>query len=170
VTPNPYVAGGTTRATSWNVQFIGTEGVDVNYSKFTDSSGDWQRVQIVNERALSGSFASQGVYVPLTNGGGVVTALIGTQIRCTARIRIPRGQNLAGVGISVQCVGASTPWTYNVQTFYQKDLSPIDSFDASIWTDPFTVPAGTSQIWFMIVPGRGTGVFEFQKAGCLRVP
>ena len=166
MTPNPYVAGGTGLATSWTQQFIGGDnGGSYTASKITDTDGTWQRIEITDERTYGGSFATQGVYCAAT--GGAVTALIGQQVRPTARIRIPAGQNLSGVGISVQCVGAATPWTHNAAANWQYDLQPLSAFDATIYCDAFTVPAGTTQIWFMITPARGTGIFEFQKAGVI---
>lgn len=168
VTPNAYVAGGTTLATGWAANFLGAAGVDTIYSKTNDAEGDWQRVEVVNEVLDIGSYATQGVYDRLTGAG--VTPLIGTQIRPTARIRIPAGQGLAGVGISVQCVGATgvDDWTFNAWCSYQTDVSPISEFDATAYCDPFVVPAGTTQIWIVVTPGRGTGYFEFQKAGILK--
>jgi lysophospholipase L1-like esterase len=161
VTPNPYVAGGTTLATDWAEQFMGS----YTASKVTDADGVWQRIEILTERTFSTSFANQGVYCRAT--GAPVTALIGQQVRPTARIRIPAGQNLSGVGISVQCASSATPWTYNALTNWQYDLQPLSEFDAQIYCDPITVPAGTTQIWLMITPARGTGIFEFQKAGVI---
>jgi hypothetical protein len=169
VTPNAYVAGSVAGlASGWANNYLNNVGTDTIFSKVSDAEGDWQRVEIVTETDSPSSSATNGVYDRLTGAG--VTALIGTQIRPTARIRIPAGQNLAGVGISVQCVGATgvEDWTYNAWCPYQTTVSPISEFDATIYCDPFVVPAGTTQIWILITPGRGTGIFEFQKAGILK--
>jgi lysophospholipase L1-like esterase len=164
VTPNSEVSGDVSGlATGWTAQYLGTIGTDTVFTKTDDIDGDWQHVEIVNESVTVGSPSTQGVYSRLTGAG--VTALIGTQCIATARIRIPTGQGLAGVGISVQCVGAAEPWSYNSWCSWQHTVVPIDEYEARIVCDPFTVPTGTTQIWLMICPGRGTGEFEFQDAG-----
>lgn len=172
VTPNPYVSGDVSGlATGWAVNFLGDSGVDTIYTKTVDADGNWQRVEIVAETLNPSSYFNQGLYSRITNESGAVTALIGAQLRATARVRIPEGQGLSTVGISVQCVGATgvEDWIYPAWGTYQTDVAPIESYDATIYCDPFTVPAGTTQIWILITPGRGTGIFEFQKAGLLMV-
>jgi lysophospholipase L1-like esterase len=162
VTPNAYVAGDVSGlATGWANNFLDAGGA-FTPSKFTDSQGTWQRINIATQRTYRGSWQSEGIYSKITTGAA---AYIGTQVRPTARIRIPTGQNLSSVGISVQCIGAANPWTYNATPSWAYTLCPVSEFDAQIYCDPFTVPTGTTQIWFMINPGSGTGIFDFQKAG-----
>lgn len=169
VTPNPYVAGGTTLATGWAAQFLGTIGTDTIFSKVTDSDGTWQRVQVVNSQVGILTIGGAGVYARNTTLSQV-QALIGKQIVATARIRIPADQ-FSGVGIAVQCVGATdtVDWTNNSRVHWQDVLSPIGEYEVTIYTDPFIVPVGTTQIWILVYPGQGTGYFDFQKSGIIKL-
>lgn len=164
ITPNPYVTGGTTLAPSWATSFLGVVGTDVIYSKLADDYGTWQRATVVNNQIDAVSPNVRGIYARLTS-----SAQVGKVCVATARVRIPTGQNFSGVGLSVQCVGAANPWTYPIRNFWQTALCPIGEFEATLYSDPFTIPAGTTIIDCLINPGRGTGILDFQKAGIFQV-
>lgn len=164
ITSNSKVAGGNSTATGWVPQFLGTAGEDVTFSKLTDPEGEWQRVEIINGNSWSGN---KGVYTRQT---GLGTAFnVGDRCIATARIRVPEGTNLNGIGFSIQCVGASVPWVYSVTSPGTSYPSPIGSYDVTIYSDPFTIPPGTSEIWFLINPSSGSGIFDFQRAGIFKI-
>ena len=156
------VTGGVTLATGWAPSFLGNVGTDVIFSKIQDSQGDWQRVQIVNGNAWS---ATKGMYTAKSAG---TTFSPGDRCVATARIRVPSGTNLNGIGLSVQCVGAAVPWLYPVFSTGAEFPSPIGEYDVTIYSDPFTIPAGTTQLQFLINPSSGSGTFDFQNAGVFK--
>ena len=163
ITPGSNVTGGDALATSWASQFLGTVGTDVVFSKLTDGEGEWQRVQLVNGNAWS---ATKGIYTHQTDRAAFSP---GDRCIATVRIRAPDGSNLNGIGISIQCIGASTPWAFPAISPGASYPSPIGSYDATISSDPFTIPLGTTQIWFLINPSSGSGSFEFQRAGIFKL-
>lgn len=164
LTPNPQVTGSGGLAPSWSSYAMGNVGTDVVYSKTTDTEGTWQKVQIINPQ----SYGTKGVYSRSVSSGG--NWQVGDPCIATARIRVPKGTQISGVGISVQCAGANPAWIEPATIVNTATPSPIDDYDTTIVTDPFTIPANTSQLWFLIRVAGGTGSFEFRSAGVFKAP
>jgi lysophospholipase L1-like esterase len=164
ITPNPETSGPGNLATSWNSYGMGTEGTDVAFSKTSDTEGDWQRVTVIKPQ----SYSTRGIYSRQAEAGS--TWQVGDRCVATARIRVPEGTNLSGIGLDVQCVGASPAWIQPAEAVNTTNTSPIGSYDTTIISDPFTIPANTTQVWFLMRVVGGTGSFEFRQAGIFRLP
>ena len=162
LTPNPQVAGAGGLAPSWTSSAMGSVGTDVIYSKQTDAEGTWQKVEVVNPQP----YGTKGIYSRQVGAGN--TWQVGDRCVATARIRVPAGTQLGGVGISVQCVGASPAWIEPAAVVNTTIPSAIGEYDTTIISDPFTIPANTTQVWFLMRVVGGTGSFEFRQAGIFR--
>ena len=162
LTPNPQVAGADALATAWTSYAMGTVGTDVIYSKQTDAEGAWQKVEVVNPQ----SYGTKGVYSRQVGAGN--TWQVGDRCVATARIRVPEGTSLSGIGIDAQCVGATSALFQPAGVVNATIASSIGSYDTTIISDPFTIPANTTQVWFLIRVVGGTGSFEFRQAGVFR--
>lgn len=163
LTPNPQVEGEGNLAPSWNSYAMGVVGTDVIYSKTKDAEGVWQKVSVINPQPSG----TRGVYSRQISAG--TTWRVGDRCMATLRIRVPDGTNFSGIGINIQCVGASAPWIDVAGVVNTSNPSPIEAYDTVIVSDPFTVPADTTQLWFLVRVVGGAGTFEFRQAGVFRV-
>lgn len=167
VTPNPYVSGGTTLATSWTAASIGTLGTDYTVEKVTDGDGTvWQRLTKITAQA----FETSGVYARITSG----VPASGTVCRATARVRVPSGQALTSIALFVQQVNAPQASDY-LEAFNHgggtSAASPISDGinSALLYSEPFTIQAGVTQVWIMIaLKNSGSAQFDFRQAGVFK--
>jgi hypothetical protein len=168
VTPNPYVTGGTTLATSWEANSLGTLNTDYTVAKVTDGDGTvWQRLT----RITAQSFDTVGLRSRITSG--IPTA--GTVCRATARIRMASGEAAESVCVLVQQVNAPQasdwhePITHGGAT---SAVSPIREIDGS-WrflSEEFTVQSGVTQLWVLIaLKNSGSATIDFREAGVFKV-
>lgn len=163
LTPNPAMAGSGSLAQSWTPLSLGVSNTDVIYSKVTDSEGEWQRVEIINPQ----SSGMRGVYVRQVGSG--VTWSIGDRCVATMKVRVPEGTSFSGIGINIQCVSATSPWIDGAGVVNTNVPSPIDGFTATIVSNPFTIPTGTTQLGFLLRLTGGSGIVEFTEAGIFRM-
>lgn len=163
LTPNPFPVGGTTLAPSWTPLSLGTTNTEVIYSKLADSQGNWQRVQIV----VSQSAGTRGIYSRQVGAGN--TWNVGDRCVATLKIRIPAGTDFTGVGINIQCAGASSPWIDGAGVVNTAVPSPIEDFAATIVSNPFTIPTGTTQLWLLLRITGGIGTVDFTQSGIFRI-
>jgi hypothetical protein len=163
LTPNPAVSGTAGLANSWIPMSLGVADTDVIYTKLSDTEGDWQRIKILNPQ----SQGTRGVYTRQVGAGN--TWNVGDRCVATMRVRVPPGTTFSGIGISVQCVGASSPWIDAAAASHTYVSSPIEDFDATIVSNPFTIPNGTTELWFLLKITGGAGTVDFRQAGIFRI-
>lgn len=168
VTPNPYVSGGTTLATSWELSSLGTLNTDYTVAKVTDGDGTvWQRLTRITPQ----SFEQVGLRARITSG----IPSSGTVCRVTARIRMAAGQPAQSVGLFVQQVNApqANDWMDTVSHGGATSaVSPIREIDGS-WrflSEEFTIQSGVTQVWCLIaIKNSGSATIDFREAGIFRV-
>lgn len=163
LTPNPAMTGAAGLANSWIPMSLGVADADVIYSKVPDPEGDWQRIEIINPQPQG----TRGVYSRQVGAGN--TWNVGDRCVATMRVRVPPGTSFSGIGISVQCMGASSPWIDAGVVENTNVLSPIEDFEATIVSNLFTIPAGTTQLWFLLRITGGVGTVDFRQAGVFRI-
>jgi hypothetical protein len=169
VTPNPYVAGGTTLATSWEVNSLGTLNTDYTVAKVTDGDGTvWQRLTRITAQA-SGLV---GLRARITSG----IPASGTVCRATARIRMAAGQPCQAVAVQVQQVNApqANDWLDTVSNGGAVgQTSPIRELSAD-WrflSEKFTIQSGVTQLWILIaIQTSGSATIDFREAGIFLDP
>ena len=111
----------------------------------------------------NGGFGTAGAYARIASG---LAALVGSRCVATARIRIPAGTSFRGVGLIAHFSTSS----YKVcDPSAANENSPIDAFDAIIYSDPFTIPENATQLWIYVSPSQGTGIVDFRQAGILQI-
>jgi hypothetical protein len=163
LTPNPSISGATDLATSWIPMSLGVSGTDVIYSKVSDLFGDWQRIEIINPQPQG----TRGLYSRQVGAGN--TWNVGDRCVATMQVRVPAGTSLSGVGINVQCAGATNPWIDVAGVVNTYIPSPIEDFEATIVSNPFTIPVGTTQLWFLVRITGESGTVDFRQAGIYRI-
>lgn len=166
VTPNPYVTGGTTLATSWTPASIGTLGTDYTVAKVTDADGTvWQRLTKITPQA----FETAGIYARITSG----VPAAGTACKVCARVRIPAGQDMQSIALMVQQVGAPQASDY----FEAYDhggatsaASPLGEMEGLFVSEPFQIQSGVTQVWvFIALKNAGVSQFDFRQAGVFKI-
>lgn len=168
VTPNPYVTGGTTLATSWEANSLGTINTDYTVAKVTDGDGTiWQRFTRITPQ----SFETVGLRSRITSG----IPAAGTVCRVTARIRVAVGQSCESATVLVQQVNApqANDWMNTISHGGASSaVSPIREIDGS-WrflSEPFTVQSGVTQLWCLIaIKNSGSATIDFREAGIFRI-
>jgi hypothetical protein len=166
LTPNPYVAGGTTLATSWANGSMGTENTDWSASKVTDEDGRvWQRINLITAK----TGANVGPYARITSG----MPDAGTVCRVCARMRVVDATALTAVSLHVQQVNV-TP-AYNVPITLggvaANAESPIgEQAEMLLISDPFTIQSGLTQLWVLIgFRSTGAATIDFREAGIFSI-
>lgn len=166
VTPNPYVTGGTTLATSWEANSLGTLNTDYTVAKVTDGDGTvWQRLTRITPQ----SFEQVGLRARITSG----IPATGTVCRATARIRMAAGQPAQSVCLLVQQVGKTPSWFDAINHGgATAAVGPIREIDGS-WrflSEEFTIQSGVTQVWCLIaIKNSGSATIDFREAGIFRV-
>lgn len=169
VTPNPYVTGGTTLATSWEANSLGTLNTDYTVAKVTDGDGTvWQRLTRITAQANG----LVGLRARITSG----IPASGTVCRVTARIRMASGQPAQAVAVQVQQVNApqANDWMDTVSKGgVVGQTSPIRELSAD-WrflSEKFTVQSGVTQLWILIaIQTSGSATIDFREAGIFLDP
>jgi hypothetical protein len=166
ITPNPYVTGGTTLATSWVAQFMGTLGDDYTTAKVTDSDGRvWQRVT----RLTAVSAENAGLASRLTTG----LPAAGTVCRICARLRLPDPGAASSLTLQVQQVGVTPAWNLPYSHGIGAGVvSPIaDTGEVFLYSEPFTIQSGITRL-DALIGFRGTGAWtlDFREAGIIALP
>lgn len=168
VTPNPYVTGGTTLATSWEANSLGTLNTDYTVAKVTDGDGTvWQRLTRITPQA----FETVGLRARITSG----IPASGTVCRVTARIRVAAGQPASSVCLLVQQVNApqANDWFDAIaHGGITGEVSPIREVDGS-WrflSEEFTIQSGVTQVWCLVaLKNSGSATIDFREAGIFTV-
>jgi hypothetical protein len=165
VTPNPYVTGGTTLATSWEANSLGTLNTDYTVAKVTDGDGTvWQRLTRITPQ----SFEQVGLRARITSG----IPATGTVCRATARIRMAAGQPAQSVCLLVQQVGKTPSWFDAISHGgATAAVGPIREIDGS-WrflSEEFTIQSGVTQVWCLVaLKNSGSATIDFREAGIFR--
>lgn len=174
VTPNPYVTGGTTLATSWEANSLGTLNTDYTVAKVTDGDGTvWQRLTRITPQ----SFETVGLRARVTNAvanAGPIPAA-GTVCRATVRIRMAAGQPAQSVCLLVQQVDApqAVDWFDAISHGGATSaVSPIREIDGS-WrflSEEFTIQSGVTQVWCLVaLKNSDSATIDFREAGIFTV-
>lgn len=166
VTPNPYVTGGTTLATSWTAASLGTLNTDYTVAKVTDGDGTvWQRLTKITAQA----FETVGLYARITSG--IPSA--GTVCRACARIRVPEGQSMQSIAVMVQQVNAPQANDYLECLSHggaTSASSPLPAVEGLFVSDEFQIQSGVTQVWILIaLKNAGSAYFDFRQAGVFKV-
>jgi hypothetical protein len=162
VTPNPYVTGGTTLATSWEANSLGTLGTNYTVAKVTDGDGTvWQRLNVLT----ANSQETIGLRARITSG----IPAVGTACRITARFRMAAGQQASSVCLLVHQNGAAKAWFDGISHGgATATVSPIREIDGS-WrflSEPFTIQTGTVHVWCLVaIKNSGPATIDFREAG-----
>ena len=172
VTPNPYVTGGTTLATSWEANSLGTTPTNYTVAKVTDGDGTvWQRLNALTANSNETIGMRARVTNAVANQGPIPAA--GTVCRVTARIRMAAGQPAQSVTMLVQQVGKTPPWMDTISHGGATNaVSPIREIDGS-WrflSEEFTIQSGVTQVWCLVaLKNSGPATIDFREAGIFRV-
>lgn len=169
VTPNPYVAGGTTLATSWEANSLGTLNTNYTVAKVTDGDGTvWQSLTRITAHT---SGEQIGLRARITSG----VPAAGTVCRVTARIRMAAGQPAQSVCLLVQQVNApqANDWFDTItHGGVNAEVSPIREIDGS-WrflSEEFTIQSGVTQVWCLVaLKNSGSATIDFREAGIFTV-
>lgn len=175
VTPNPYVTGGTTLATSWEANSLGTLNTNYTVAKVTDGDGTvWQRLTRITAHTSGEQIGLRArVTNAVANAGPIPAA--GTVCRVTGRFRMAAGQPAQSVCLLVQQVGApqAVDW-FDAITHggVNAEVSPIREIDGS-WrflSEEFTIQSGVTQVWCLVaLKNSGSATIDFREAGIFRV-
>jgi hypothetical protein len=155
VTGNPYMAGDVSgRATGWT----GT-GVNLSYSKISDSDGVWQRI------TAAGASTSQFI----RQSSGVGSWAVGDIVRPVARVRAV-SEGWAIQSVAIRAVKVGTPTVVGVS--HDLDHTTVDGvrlpFSGILLGPRYTIPAdATGMFTYLYV--AGTGSVDVRQVGLVKI-